>query len=1185
LKIWLIRLTTGFFALILLLLSLSLFLLGTETGTRWLAERATALTREALQVEKLRGHLLGRLELGELSYQTPDMRIRMEKLLLSWAPRELFNGLLHFRNLEVVGLQYEQLRESSKHGEPDQPDKDKPAFSNDIELPLDLLIDQLQVEDVKLITAVDADPVTIESLLLQAGWNERGISLETVQLAMPEFIFRGEGKLQPKGKYPMAIATDVQLVGVDLPTVKIRGQIAGDLEALVVTQKIAGDITAALDARVKNVTSNLSWNADLGITRLSGDKIPSTVPADLAIKLEASGNTQKAKAAISLKTAKSADTDLNLNADIQFATLGFEVIGNWQQIQWPLSGFPLVLAEQGELQLSGSPDNYELSLQSKVQGQDIPPGSWSIVAKGNTEQLVAEQIHGELLDGSIDVQGETAWSPATTWKAEVTLKAIDPGVFYPEWPGNINLSATTVGELIEEKLQAQVLLKQFGGVLRQQPLSGGGSVRIDGPLVQIDNFNLNSGQANIQVQGNIDEMMDIHWKMQVPDLTDLLAQASGSVRGEGRINGATDAAVIAGEIQLAAIAVGTTELQSANTDFSISMDSAHRSRFKLHADNLDLNGQHLPGLDISVNGPVNAHNIQVDVIHQQLELKLAAQGGYLIEQGSWQGELQQLQLLDEITGEWNLQQKTKLNLGPSAIKLSSLCLENEPAALCTEADWADKTGTALVNLKAFNLERIKPLLSPEFTELDGLLGFDLQLENKQSLQASLDVDIQPGLISIQADPEHQIQLHHKNAHLKARYDQQELSADWNLNVEEHLAKGAFTIPRKALEENPQTAPVSGSIKLAVQDLGLIKAFTPQIEEFSGNIQADLNLGGSLGNPRIRGEATLNSEQLTIPMIGLNMTELQLKASSDGSDTLDLIGAAASGGGTMNLDGELTLDADLGWPMQLQLKADHFQAANLPEAQLLLNSEISLERSNALNKVRGRLEIPQANIEFNEIPEGSQSLSADVVIVDEGGEMPDMQTDTLDLNLTVVLGDKVRFGGMGLKADLSGEITANVRPGKLPTANGDVTIKNGSFRAYGQNLRIEKGRVSYAGGYLDNPGIQLRASRIIDDVKVGVDVAGTAKKPEVTAFSDDPEISSSDAVSMLLTGKKLSDLSNAQIYAGRQITPDLSVGVNLGAGNTATEFVARYRLRDNVHAEGTSSSEKSGATLMYSIEVK
>jgi translocation and assembly module TamB len=207
------------------------------------------------------------------------------------------------------------------------------------------------------------------------------------------------------------------------------------------------------------------------------------------------------------------------------------------------------------------------------------------------------------------------------------------------------------------------------------------------------------------------------------------------------------------------------------------------------------------------------------------------------------------------------------------------------------------------------------------------------------------------------------------------------------------------------------------------------------------------------------------------------------------------------------------------------------------------------------------------------------------VLSDDGKVEETGPSRIDLEVTVALGEDVHFGGFGLNVDLGGRVTIVQRGGKIPTGAGELKILSGSYRAYGQDLKIDEGRVSWAGGRIDNPLLRLQASRRIDDTTVGVRVTGTAKKPLLKAFSTDPDITEKDALSMLLTGQKTGNLADATVYAGRQITPDLSVGVNLGGGEEGTEFVTRYRLRDNINLEGTSSSRKSGGSINYTFELE
>ena len=78
-----------------------------------------------------------------------------------------------------------------------------------------------------------------------------------------------------------------------------------------------------------------------------------------------------------------------------------------------------------------------------------------------------------------------------------------------------------------------------------------------------------------------------------------------------------------------------------------------------------------------------------------------------------------------------------------------------------------------------------------------------------------------------------------------------------------------------------------------------------------------------------------------------------------------------------------------------------------------------------------------------------------------------------------------------------------RPGKPTTAAGELAITKGTYDAYGQLLKIDPGRISYAGGPIDNPGFDITAYRDITEynVRSGLRVQGTARQPQISVFSD------------------------------------------------------------------------------------
>jgi translocation and assembly module TamB len=476
-------------------------------------------------------------------------------------------------------------------------------------------------------------------------------------------------------------------------------------------------------------------------------------------------------------------------------------------------------------------------------------------------------------------------------------------------------------------------------------------------------------------------------------------------------------------------------------------------------------------------------------------------------------------------------------------------------------------------------------LPQDITQLDGMLGADLKLEIGRTLKADLNALLEPVTLTYLADASHQVRLHHQGGYIKAHLGGQELAAEFKLSVGEHGTHGHITVPRKTLEKDVATAPLSGNIFVDVKELGLLTAFVPEIQQAEGSIVAQLKLHGVLTEPQMSGHATLVSSQVHIPAAGIKLKNTHFEITGKGSRDLFITGQSQSGDGMINLNGKLTLDAEQNWPVQLALSGNHFLAVNLPQAQILVTPDLEIKHHQQGLVISGKITIPEAEITPRTIPEDSYDISPDVVIISEENSSGEPQTSTaIDARITLILGNKVHFNGFGLKAHLAGQMTVQQKPHQLATANGELTIVSGSYRAIGQNLTIEQGRLSYAGGYLDNPGLNFRASREVQDTTVGVSMSGTLQSPKFSTFSSEPGMSSSDRTSLLLTGQTLDNVGKARFYAGRDVTNKLSVGVNAG-GDEGSEFVARYKLRPNVHVEATSSAEKSGGKILYTIEIE
>jgi translocation and assembly module TamB len=122
---------------------------------------------------------------------------------------------------------------------------------------------------------------------------------------------------------------------------------------------------------------------------------------------------------------------------------------------------------------------------------------------------------------------------------------------------------------------------------------------------------------------------------------------------------------------------------------------------------------------------------------------------------------------------------------------------------------------------------------------------------------------------------------------------------------------------------------------------------------------------------------------------------------------------------------------------------------------------------------------------------------------------------VSLDLRVGLGEKLRVRGHGLDTGLRGELRITSPGGRL-AVDGTVRAVDGTYAAYGQKLVIDRGQVSFSGS-VENPRLDIEATRPNLDVRVGVAITGTPGNPRVRLFSE-PELSEIDKLSWLVMGR-------------------------------------------------------------------
>jgi translocation and assembly module TamB len=333
-------------------------------------------------------------------------------------------------------------------------------------------------------------------------------------------------------------------------------------------------------------------------------------------------------------------------------------------------------------------------------------------------------------------------------------------------------------------------------------------------------------------------------------------------------------------------------------------------------------------------------------------------------------------------------------------------------------------------------------------------------------------------------------------------------------------QGDFQLPVEA--RIPPAIQPAGSLRVALQgkveEKGLLPAIFPGVvQKTRGRMELNGRVSGSWQNPEFRGSLKLSQAGALIPPLGIQLKEIDANIQLVDEKILVESLSAESGPGRIEGKGTVWLE---GWRLKQyegKLQGERFQAIYLPEIRALINPRLEFKGTAEKVQVRGEIRVPQLLI-HGKPTENVVLPSADVVIVDKAPRRKFPLE--LDLDVRILLGDRVLVNAYGLDARLSGDLEVKIGKAEETQARGEIKVEKGHYGVYGVRLEISRGRFLFAGGPLTQPSLDILALRKVKEVEAGVIVTGDAQKPLIQLYSR-PAMADSDILSYIILGRPFS----------------------------------------------------------------
>ncbi len=332
------------------------------------------------------------------------------------------------------------------------------------------------------------------------------------------------------------------------------------------------------------------------------------------------------------------------------------------------------------------------------------------------------------------------------------------------------------------------------------------------------------------------------------------------------------------------------------------------------------------------------------------------------------------------------------------------------------------------------------------------------------------------------------------------------------------------------------------------------------EGVSGYIEGDVTVKGSMESPDPEGGFHLVDASLLISEYGVDYREIKFGIDFQGEEVLLDTLLIRSDDGTLTGGGRIGFSSDFYRgdvnDSEIKLQFDKFNPVNHRQFNMQVSGNASLGGSKDDVKFDGDLNVPQSEIYlpaiFNLMGKMVEAEMPQPILVRELQAIESGTIDSINISeIDTTATDSLKFdyfnnltGEVRLKIpkntwikneDMHIEISGDlefIKHKQFFELFGSVEVVRGQYDLLGRTFMIESGTISFQGGEELMPRMDITASYVFRNTErvqqeLRVAISGTAEQPAVSFSMDGSSVSEGDALSYILFGKSMNELSMDQ----------------------------------------------------------
>ncbi len=1139
------RIAFGLLALSMLVAVIAgtgMWLMARTSTAVWLMTKAAELAGARLKIEDATGSLLNGIGARSVEIVHPDGRIAMRGLAVRW---ESLTQLVIDRRLVVpqLAVDYIDIEQASTSGQTRGP----PAT---LGLPITIRVDRIAVGSIvfkqgiartelkALLARAAIDPSAIEVWVDTIETPVGNIVARTRIGAAPPFVIEGEiNATNERADVPFRAAAtlggELALIGVggtatvELGTARaalvltpfgetLLERIEASTERVNPAKIRAGWPRALLDIRLRGGmrdATHFSGTIDIGNHEAGSIDAQRLPLRSLAANVEWTGNAilisalraDLGQAGRVQGTGRYAETTAHLDLATENLNLaGLHTKLNTTHLAGTIGGVLTPTAQRARGTLRDTRLAVDFDVEHAVDRIDIH----ALAVRAGAGRIEAK--------GALALGGERAFiasgriidfDPAALGRFEsATLNA------QFEASGKVGADPAGSGRFVIRNSKA-----------RGFPIEGSAAIDIGDGRVRAVDVDLSIAGNSVQAKGVLGAPADtLDWRINAPHVGRLGLGIEGSLSASGIAQGTLaaiestfeangSALVLPGAIRIAALAA-EGQWQGSAIDLRAS------------AQTVLIGAETLDSVELTATGALGNHALQLNAFGPRVSLHAAANGG-VANDSSWRGTLQEATL--EVPIKVSLRSPAGLEVGPRRIALREAALDAGGGSIHIETlaieDEAMTSRGRFTNVLIGELVGGFPTLKTNLA-----LAGTWDISSRDALNGAVSIHREQGDVAVDINGTH-IGLGLTAARLDLVARHSEISAtvsmqgarlgDLNGRLASRVTKqgSGWTLA--------DTAPLMGEVNLDAQTIAWLGALAGGAIELDGRITASVRMSGSVGSPRPVGTLRGEGLRLAFPEHDIALTKGTIDGTFDAA-RFNLVQSTFHGdAGSVRASGSVGLATPLAGKIVLDF--DALEAISDPAQTLKLSGQLrakftgsSIALSGSLRATEGRIRLADASV-----PKLGEDVVVNRTVTRQGAvrtEATNRPTVKLTVDIDVDLGERFLFEGRGVKATLSGRLRVQTASAGALRITGTVRVEQGSVTVYGKILDVDKGSITFTGP-IDNPQLNLTATRRGIPHRVGVQVTGFALQPRATLFSE-PSMPDSERLSWLIMGRSSEGLS-------------------------------------------------------------